>query len=342
MTAEPTSSRLSLLVLGGTAWLSGTVAALAAARGHQVTCLARGESGPPPEGAEWVRSDRMEPTSYAGVVGRRWDAVLDVSSEPEQVRSALTALGEVAGHWIYVSSCSVYADQSTPDATEDALTLESYTGSGSPDDESYGQAKVACEVACRTTMDSDRVLVARPGLIVGYGDPSDRFGYWPGRIAQAEDGSPVLVPPLGAPAQVIDVRDLAAWLVRCAEDRVAGTYNAVGDVCSIADVLRACAAAVGHSPRWVEVSDAWLTAHEVEPWMGPESLPLWLPQPAYAGFMTRRNDAARAAGLDLRPLADTVPAALRWERECGLTRARRAGLSRGREDALVRAVSVGD
>jgi 2'-hydroxyisoflavone reductase len=118
---------------------------------------------------------------------------------------------------------------------------------------------------------------------------------------------------------------------------VAGAYNAVGDVGTIADVLEASCAAAGRRPRTVEVSDEWLAAQQVAPWVGPESLPLWLPQPEYAGFMTRRNAAARGAGLALRPLADTLAAALRWERECGLTRERRAGLSAAREAALLSA-----
>jgi 2'-hydroxyisoflavone reductase len=341
MTTASTPSR-SVLVLGGTAWLSGAVAAVAAARGHQVTCLARGESGTPPDGVDWVRSDRTEPTAYADVAARHWDAVVDVTSEPEQARSALAALAQDAEHWIYVSSCSVYSDHSTPDAAEDAATLEPYTGTGPAGDDAYGEAKVACEIACRTAVGSDRVLVARAGLIVGYGDPSDRFGYWPGRVAQAEDGSAVLVPPLDAPTQVIDVRDLAAWLVRCAEERVAGTYNAVGDVHLFADLVQACADAAGRRPRWVEMSDAWLATHEVQPWMGADSLPLWLPRPEYAGFMTRRNEAARAAGLELRPLVETVTDSLRWERECGLSRARQTGLGRGREETLLRAASAGD
>jgi hypothetical protein len=180
-----------------------------------------------------------------------------------------------------------------------------------------------------------RLLVARAGLIGGYGDRSDRLGYWPGRIARAADDEPVLVPARGADCQVVDVEDLAAWLVRGAEERLSGVFNAVGDVSTVGAVLDASAEAAGTSPRYVEATDDWLAAHEVDPWMGPESLPLWLPGPEYAGFMNRRNAAARAAGLTLRPLAETVRAALRWERERGLERERRAGLSPARERALL-------
>ena len=115
-------------------------------------------------------------------------------------------------------------------------------------------------------------------------------------------------------------------------------FNALGDVTTLGAVLDASMQAAGRTPHLVEVSDSWLAEHGVKPWMGPESLPLWLPQPEYAGFMTRRNAAARAAGLELRPLAQTVAASLRWERERGLDRERRAGLTAGLEAELLDAV----
>ena len=136
------------------------------------------------------------------------------------------------------------------------------------------------------------------------------------------------------------MRDLASWLVRGAESRLAGVYNAVGQVHPVAEVLAACCTASGRAPRLVEASDAWLQEHGVAPWMGPDSLPLWLPRPEYAGFMARRNTAARAAGLELRPLQDTISAALEWEHESGLHRVRRAGLSRDRESTLLSALAA--
>ena len=175
----------------------------------------------------------------------------------------------------------------------------------------------------------------RAGLIAGYGDRSDRLGYWPARVARAEDGEPVLVPPTDAPVQVIDVEDLAEWLVRVAEGQVAGVVNAVGDTTTVADVLAACVEASSRTPRFVAADDAWLTEQGVAPWAGEQSLPLWLPQPAYAGFMTRRNDAAHRSGLRLRPVRDTVAAALEWERSSGLDRDRRAGLTPDRERELL-------
>jgi 2'-hydroxyisoflavone reductase len=150
----------------------------------------------------------------------------------------------------------------------------------------------------------------------------------------------VLTPRRDTPLQVVDVEDLAAWLVLGAEQRRSGTFNALGDASTVGAVLDAAVAAAGTSPRFVEAPDTWLAEHGVEPWTGPESLPLWLPQPEYAGFMTRDNAAARAAGLRLRPLADTVAAALAWERECGLDRDRTAGLTASRERDLLSALAT--
>jgi len=331
---------MDLLVLGGTSWLGGAVARAAADRGHDVTCLARGESGSPPAEVAWVRADRSRTSAYDAVADRRWDAVVDVSWQPDLVRSALARLAAGTRHWVYVSSCSAYADESTPHTDESAPVHEPYAGDGPVDWDVYGPAKVACELACRQALGSEQVLVARAGLIGGYGDRSDRLGYWPARVARAEDDEPVLTPRRSTPLQVVDVEDLAEWLVQGAERQLSGTFNALGDPTTVGAVLDASVAAAQVSPRFVEAPDAWLAEHDVEPWMGPDSLPLWLPQPDHAGFMARDNAAAHAAGLRLRPLADTVAAALVWERECGLDRDRKAGLSGPRERALLAALGA--
>ncbi|MGH3493600.1 MAG: NAD-dependent epimerase/dehydratase family protein, partial [Sciscionella sp.] len=243
-------------------------------------------------------------------------------------------------HWTCVSTCSVYADDATPGQDESGPLLAPWTGTGAAPTEEYGPAKVACEEAVRETRAAAAYAVTRPGLIVGEGDPSDRFGYWPGRVARAVlDHEPMLVPPRDTPVQVIDVVDYAAWLVTLAEDGASSTgqatYNAVGDSVNVDAVLDASASLVGAAPEAVEVADDWLEEQGVEPWAGPDSLPLWLPPSGYAGFMLRRNDAAKAAGLTIRPLADSVEAALSWERARGLGRDRRAGLSPAREAELL-------
>jgi nucleoside-diphosphate-sugar epimerase len=269
------------------------------------------------------------------VAGQRWDAVVDVSWQPGFVRSALSRLAERTAHWVYVSSGSVYVDDSTPGQAEDAPVHEPYVGEGPVDWDVYGPAKVACEQACLAAMGDEHVLVARAGLIGGHGDRSDRLGYWPARVQRCTAGEAVLTPPLDAAVLVVDVDDLAGWLVRGAEQRLSGVLNAVGDASTVHDVLSACVAATGTEQVFHEAADQWLIDQGVEPWTGVESLPLWLPESQYAGFMSRRNDAARAAGLELRPLADTVRAALAWETELGLDRDRRAGLTPARERELL-------
>jgi 2'-hydroxyisoflavone reductase len=335
MLAGMTSGALDLLVLGGTSWLGGAVARTAVTRGHRVTCLARGESGDAPDGVSWVRADRADEEVYADVSGRDWDGVVEVSWQPDFVRGALTALAGRIRHWVYVSSCSVYADDATPGTDEQAERLAPHQGGGPVDYDVYGQAKVTCEDAFRSALSEDEFLLARAGLIGGDGDRSDRLGYWPARVARARDGERVLVPPRSSPVQVVDVEDLATWLVDAVEERTAGAYNAVGDPSTVGEVLDACVAAAQRAPRFVEASGQWLAGQEVAPWMGPESLPLWLPLPEYAGFATRRNDAALQHGLRLRPLEQTVTATLLWEREQGLERERRAGLSPLREEELL-------
>ena len=322
---------LRMLVLGGTSWLGGAVARHALERGHRVTCLARGESGEVPAGAELVVADRWQGDPYAEV-RRSWDAVLEVSWQPELVRAAVEALG--ATHWVYVSSASVYADDTVPNCDESAPRHPGWQGSGVADVEDYGPAKVACEDVVVAGTASHTLV--RPGLIVGYGDRSDRFGYWPARFARvATPEERVLSCRRDASCQVIDAEDLARWLVDCAEDRVGGHFNAVGDPMPLGSVLDLCAEAARTLAVLAPATDAWLAEQGVAPWAGEESLPLWLPQPEYAGFMTRTNQAAKDAGLRLRPLVETAESALRWEEEQGLDRPRRAGLTPARERALL-------
>ncbi|GAA4354732.1 NAD-dependent epimerase/dehydratase family protein [Angustibacter luteus] len=325
-----------LLVLGGTAWLGREVARAAVSRGDEVTCLARGESGQPADGVAWVAADRTRADAYDAVRTSDWDAVVDVSWQPGMVRSALAALGDHAGHWAYVSSCSVYASHGQVDAGESAELLRALEGDTATREE-YGEAKVACEIACRDSV-GGRLLVARSGLIGGYGDPSDRFGYWPGRFARAAAGAvPVLVPDvLEARTQTCDVRDLAEWLVRAGSAGTTGTFNAPGARHSFGEVLDACRVATGYDGAVELVPPAWLREQEVGEYMGPRSVPLWIGDPDWQGFSARDGSAAVAAGLTHRPLLDLVEQSLRWERELGLTREqRKAGLSADEEDELL-------
>ena len=196
----------NLLILGGTAWLGRELARQAVARGTEVTCLARGTSGPVADNVELVAADRSEPSAYDAVRGRAWDEVIDVSWQPDHVRSAVEALAADAGHWTYVSSISAYADTATLGADETAALLEPMV-SGIATMEEYGEAKVGCEQLVTAGVGADRALLARVGLIGGPGDPTDRFGYWVSRFALAS-ADEVLVPDApGLRTQVVDVRE---------------------------------------------------------------------------------------------------------------------------------------
>jgi nucleoside-diphosphate-sugar epimerase len=176
-----------MLVLGGTAWLGGSVARHALEEGWEVTCLARGQSGTAPAGARLITADRTQPGGYDGVV-QQWDAVVDVSRQPGQVRSAVEVLGDRTRHWTFVSTGNVYADLANP-ITEESPLREPLAADVAGMEE-YGEGKVACEQAVANL---PRHAIWRAGLIGGPGDPSDRFGYWVSRFALAGDG-PVLVP----------------------------------------------------------------------------------------------------------------------------------------------------
>lgn len=327
----------TILVLGGTSWLGGAVAATAVADGHEVVCLARGRAGDVPAGAHLVVADRDDPDAYAALPqSARWDLVVDVARQPGHVRGAVAALSERARHWVFVSSASVYATHDQPGAAEGAPLLPAL-GADIASPEEYGEGKVACEQAVVAAR-GPAALIARSGLIVGHGDPTERFGYWPGRFAlAADDGKPVLVPARrDRPVQWVDVEDLASWLVRAGLARVAGVRNAVGASLPLGAVLDAAAKVAGFHGPVLAASDADLRAAGVQEFMGARSLPLWIADPEWSGFLDRDGTRARSAGLRQRPLADTMADALAWERLLGLDRDRpRAGLSRADELALI-------
>ncbi|MBC2931881.1 NAD-dependent epimerase/dehydratase family protein [Nocardioides sp. zg-1228] len=294
---------MNLLVLGGTRYLSREVATRAVALGWDVTCACRGASGPVPPGAThlpWDRADAPPPALLDG----GWDAVVDVGRLPSQVRSAVAATS--SAHWVFVSTVSVYADNSSP-AMEPLVEQIDGDVDLAVDPEAYGGMKVACERAVQAGAAS--WVIARPGLIVGPGDPTGRFAYWPQRLAR---GGEVLAP--GRPAdvvQVIDVRDLAAWLLVLAESRTTGTYDAVGEPVAFGDLLSEVAAGVGSpGPSLTWVDSSFLEEQGVVPWAGEGSLPLWLPRPEYAGMLAHDPGPAVAAGLRLRPPSETAPACL--------------------------------
>jgi nucleoside-diphosphate-sugar epimerase len=319
----------NVLVLGGTAWLGRAVATEALERGHAVTCLARGESGDVAEGARLVRADRDDPLGYDDLTTTAWHSVVDVTRQPGHARGAVLTLGAQAEHWTFVSTGNVYADLAHPMHEDDALRAP--LGDDHAPPELYGEGKVACEEAVSAL---PQHLILRAGLLGGPGDPSDRAGYWVARFAAAGDG-PVLVPDLpSAAAQVLDVRDLAAFIVDAALRGVSDTMNVAGVPTMLTDFLSMSADVAGHTGIAQGASPDWLGEHAVEPWMGPRSLPLWLPDDAL-GMTAMDTGRAAAAGLLRRPLVETIADTLVDERDRGLDRPRRAGLTRDDELELL-------
>ncbi len=315
------------LILGGTGWLGREIATQLVANGDEVACLARGESGAVADGARLIRADRTGADAYRPVSAEPWDDVIELSSEPAFVAGALSSLSPVASHWTFVSTVSVYARHDAPGADESAELLEPV------DPGDYGQQKVAAERVSVAAV-GDRLLIARPGLIAGPGDDSDRFGYWVGRFSLAGTG-PVLCPiTANRDVQVIDVRDLASWIIRSGRDRLVGTIDAVGHGHSLAETLDTAANLAGFTGTRIMAADDWLSDHEVEHWAGARSLPLWLPVAASA-MMRRDNSAFLGANGAMRSFESTLVDTLADEQLRGLERVRRAGLTRADELALI-------
>jgi 2'-hydroxyisoflavone reductase len=303
---------MRLLVLGGTAFLGREVARQARDAGHDVTSAARGDTGPPAEGVRFVKADRDSPTGLSGVDGETFDAVVDVSRRPSHVRNALAELAGRVGHWSFVSTCNVYADDSTPgQRATTAKLVEPAPPAEEEDPEMYGRAKVTCESLVTAAMGADRAFLCRAGLIVGPEDRSDRFPYW---VARMHRGGEVLAP--GDPddaVQFVDVADLAAWLLFAARTGLAGAYDGMGAPMPRGVFLTSMATALapaGTTLTWV--GQEFLVEQDVRPWSGERALPLWLPLPEYGGFLDRDVTDSLAAGLLTRPIAETARRTLEW------------------------------
>jgi 2'-hydroxyisoflavone reductase len=300
---------MRLLVLGGTLFLGRHLVDAALAAGHEVTIFNRGQTNPElfPE-VERLRGDRST-GDYEALRGRTWDAAVDVHGRsPTPVRGAADALAEAVDRYAFVSSISVYADFSRP-VDEDGPTQALAEGEDEYDLEHYGGAKADSE---RIVLErfGDRVLVVRPGLIVGPRDPTDRFTWWPRRIAR--DGDVLAPGDPGRLVQVIDGRDLAAWLVEMIDLGVGGTYNATGPdyPLTMGRLLDACKRTARSDARLVWVSEEFLLGEEVGQWM---ELPLWLAGEEWAGMLSADVSKALDAGLAFRPLEDTIRDTLEWD-----------------------------
>jgi len=319
---------LRILVLGGTKFLGRAVVEAALPRGHEVTLFNRGQTNPDlfPE-VERLRGDRSG--DLATLSGREWDAVVDTSGYvPRTVRASTELLRDRAGQYTFVSSISVYASfteavtEESPVAQLDGASADELAS----DFSNYGALKALCEEEVERAFEG-RALNVRAGLIVGPHDPTGRFTYWPHRIAR---GGEVLAPGTpDRPVQLIDVRDLGAWIVASAETGLAGCFNAVSRPFPQSALLEACAHGTGAAPTFTYVDEDWLVAREVGQWM---ELPLWVytKEPDAERMLEADASRAIAAGLTFRPLEETARATLE-----GAELLEGVGLSPGREAELL-------
>lgn len=309
---------LNILILGGTGFTGPHQVRYALARGHKLTLFNRGRRPQDwPSEIEELTGDR-ETGDLAALVGREWDVCIDnPTSVPYWVRDVGKVLKGKVGQYIFISTLSAYASNAVAGEDEDAATAL-YEG---PDIMAetrdslmanmalYGPMKAACEREAEVHFPGISTII-RPGLIVGPGDQTDRFSYWPLRLRK---GGEVLAPGDGSdPVQIIDARDLAEWTIRMAEQRAFGKYNAVGPgyELSMAAMLYGIQAVTTSGARLTWVPTDFLEANSVTPW---GDMPAWVPGSGdSAGFGRRPNARAKAKGLTFRPLASTAADTLTW------------------------------
>lgn len=336
---------MKILIIGGTVFLGRYLVEAALERGHEVTLFNRGLHNPElfPR-VEKLHGNRL--TNLDALGGRSWDAVIDTCGyTPGAVTATARRLADAVAHYTFISSVSVYAqfpaagydedypvgtitDEQAAEAetvdTGDRATAVSYG-------ELYGPLKARCEQRVEEIMPG-RTLVIRPGLIVGPHDYSDRFTYWPARVAR---GGEVLAPGRPErPIRVIDVRDLAEWNIRMAEAKQVGIFNASGaDDLTMGHLLDECKATSASDARFTWVEEKFLVAQGVGPWV---EVPLWYPVEG-SDIFAARNDKAASHGLTFRPLADTIEATLQWVATRPADVEWRAGLKPEREQEVLRA-----
>lgn len=334
---------LTILILGGTGFTGPHQVRYALSRGHKVTLFNRGRRPKEwPAAVEELTGDR-DTGDYSAIKGRKFDVCIDNStSVPHWARDAAAVLKGNIGHYVFISTISVYAN-SEKIGTDESAEREKYAGKDAMAETNaglrtnmalYGPLKALSEDEAHKQYPG-MTTVIRPGLIVGPGDETDRFSYWPVRLSR---GGNVLVPPSADPVQFIDARDLAEWTVRMAEARVTGDFNGHGPAAELQTgaMLATINAVAAKGAKLHEATAAFLSKYKVNAW---SDLPVWIPgQGETAGFHRRSNGRAIAAGLTFRPLSATAADTLRWFEQLPAARQAqlRAGLKSEREAELLK------
>jgi 2'-hydroxyisoflavone reductase len=334
--SAPKVPPMKILILGGTAFLGPQIVDAARARGHVLTLFNRGKTNPGlfPD-IEKLHGDRDG--DLKSLEGRTWDAVVDTSGfVPRLVTMSASLLAPSVKQYVFISTISVFGDGLKPGTAEDGPLATMPDESNEEVAKYYGALKALCEKAADKAM-SGRAWIVRPGLIVGPGDKSDRYTYWPVRIAK---GGEVLAPGDGSdPVQYIDVRDLAAWIVLGVERDLIGTYNATGPATKLTmkKMLEGIKKGTGGDAKFTWVSTEFLESKKVAPW---SDLPVWVPsQNGEEGFTQISCAKAIAAGLTFRAVAATAKDTLAWYKTLPADRRGKlaAGISVDREKELLAA-----
>jgi 2'-hydroxyisoflavone reductase len=328
---------MNILIIGGTKFLGRQLVEAALARGHTVTLFNRGKTNPGlfPQ-VETVLGDREH--DIAKLAGREWDAVIDVAGYiPRIVRLSATGLEGSVSRYVFISSISAYAEE-----VFKKIGVDEYDPVGIWKDEmdetspeSYGARKAVCEKTVRDLY-GNRALIIRPGLIVGPHDPTDRFTYWPVRVAR---GGEVLTPERpSVPAQIIDVRDLAEFVIKMIEANASGIYNATGPdyELTFGTMLETCKRVSGSDASFRWASAEFLKAHNIVEW---SDMPVWVPDnEENRGFSRVDVSKAIQAGLTFRALEETVRDTLAWAKMRPADHEWRAGMTQEKEDEALAAL----
>ncbi|CAN5431492.1 SDR family oxidoreductase [soil metagenome] len=343
--ADTAVKPLNILILGGTGFTGPSQVRYAMERGHKVTVFNRGKTHPGelPEGVEQLIGDRNG--QLDALKDRKWDVVIDnPTSVPVWVRDVAQVLKGNVDRYVFISTISVYADNSKPN--DETSALEKYEGEDAMKEtresliasqfKLYGPLKVLSEQEAEKWFPG-KTLIIRPGLIVGPGDQTDRFTYWPVRI---DRGGKVLAPGNPKdPVQFVDARDVAEWTIRMAETGATGIYNATGPATELGmgGMLDGIKTALKSDAKFTWADADFLETQEVSPW---GDMPVWIPPTSEGGAMSRTNiKKALAEGLTFRPLDLTARDTLAWfkeqppERQAEL----RAGLKPDREKQVLEA-----
>ncbi|KQL18042.1 SDR family oxidoreductase [Cytobacillus solani] len=336
---------MKVLILGGTRFLGRALVEEALARGHEVTLFNRGTNKEIFPEVEQLIGDRN--IDIASLESRKWDVLIDTCGfAPHQIKKVADVLGDNIEHYTFISSISVYKDWIPLNIAEDYPLLSMLPEDKLADVEAgklspyeyYGELKALCEAEAEKHWPGS-VLHVRAGLLVGPFDYTDRLPYWVQRVAK---GGNILVPGRSSrPVQLIDIKDIASWVLTMAEKRKAGTFNVTGpkNILTIEELLNTCKVVSNSNAQFVWAEETFLLKHKVQPWT---EMPLWIPECSplegqakpWKGTFSFNIDKAVNSGLAFRPLEDTIYDIYQWEKVRD-SMERRAGISLTKEQVLL-------